>query len=158
DVVDCDHVANTVDPTCRPNQLFAIGGLPHAVLDGDRARAVVDTAERELWTPAGPRSLSPRDPRYRGRYIGGPADRDRAYHNGPVWPWLAGAFVEAWVRTHHTTTTLANAKREARARFLEPLRARMVGGHLPEICDGDPPHRPTGCPFQAWSLAEFERL
>ncbi|MGE5185330.1 MAG: amylo-alpha-1,6-glucosidase, partial [Acidobacteriota bacterium] len=158
DVIDCDHVAGTVDATCRPNQLLAIGGLPLQLLDGARARAVVDTVEAVLWTPAGPRSLAPDDPRYRGRYIGGPEHRDRSYHNGPVWPWLAGPFVEAWVRVRGAT---AEVKREARRRFLDPLLARLelAGfGHLSEICDGDPPHRPVGCPFQAWSVAEALRL
>jgi glycogen debranching enzyme len=119
---------------------------------------VVDTVERVLWTPAGPRSLDPGDPRYRGRYTGGAAERDRGYHNGAVWPWLAGPFIEAWVRVHGST---AAARREARTRFLDPLLARtQLAGldHLSEICDGDPPHQPTGCPFQAWSLAEALRL
>lgn len=158
DVLDCDHVRGTADPTCRPNQLLAIGGVPHAVLDGDRARAVVDTVERVLWTPAGPRSLDPGDPRYRARYRGGPAERDRGYHNGAVWPWLAGPFIEAWVRVRGDT---AAARREARARFFDPLLARtQIAGldHLSEICDGDSPHHPAGCPFQAWSLAELIRI
>ncbi len=158
DVIDCDHVAGTVDSSCRPNQLFAIGGLPLQLVDGERARAVVDLAEHALWTPAGPRSLATHDPRYRGRYTGGPAERDRVYHEGAIWPWLAGAFVEAWVRVRGST---AEAKRDARGRFLAPLLARteLAGlGHLSEICEGDPPHRPVGCPFQAWSMAELLRL
>ena len=158
DVIDCDHVRGTADPSCRPNQLLAIGGVPYPVLDGDRARAVVDTVERVLWTPAGPRSLDPGDPRYRGRYTGGAAERDRGYHNGAVWPWLAGSFIEAWVRVRGST---AAARREARTRFLEPLLARtQLAGldHLSEICDGDPPHHAAGCPFQAWSLAEAIRI
>ena len=149
DVVDCDHQICTVDSTCRPNQIFAIGGLPRALLDDAMARSVVDVFERELWTTAGPRSLSPGDPRYAGRYAGGPLDRDRVYHNGPVWPWLAGAFVEAWLRVRGST---ADAKREARGRFLAPLvhRLEIAGlGHISEIAEGDAPHRPVGCPFQA---------
>ncbi len=158
DVIDVDHVPGVVDPTCRPNQIFAVGGLPHQLIDGERARDIVDTVERKLWTPAGPRSLADDDPRYHGRYVGGPLERDRAYHNGPVWPWLAGAFVEAWVRVRGDT---GDARREARRRFLEPLLARLdlAGlGHLSEICDGDPPHAAAGCPFQAWSVAELIRL
>jgi predicted glycogen debranching enzyme len=160
DVLDADHVRGAVDASCRPNQIFAIGGVPHPLLDpGDaRARAVVDTVERILWTPAGPRSLAPSDPRYCPHYLGGPAERDRSYHNGAVWPWLAGPFIEAWVRVRGST---ADVKRDARTRFLDPLLARcdLAGlDHLSEICDGDPPHRPVGCPFQAWSLAEAIRL
>jgi predicted glycogen debranching enzyme len=155
DVVDADHVAGAVDASCRPNQVFAVGGLPRPIVDGEIARAVVATVERELWTPVGPRSLAPAEPRYRGRYVGGPIERDRAYHNGPVWPWLAGAFVEAWLRVHGDT---AAAREEARARFVAPLRARAANGHLAEIYEGDPPHRAAGCPFQAWSVAELVRL
>ncbi|MBV8760347.1 MAG: glycogen debranching enzyme family protein [Deltaproteobacteria bacterium] len=154
DVVDVDHVAGTADPTIRPNQIFAVGGLPHAVLTGERAREVVERCFADLWTPAGPRSLSPADSRYRGRYLGGPLERDRSYHNGPIWPWLAGAFIEAWVRVHRDAA-------EARRRFFAPLldRLEIAGlGHLSEIADGDPPHTPCGCPFQAWSVAELVRL
>ena len=158
DVVDCDHVAGTVDPTCRPNQVLAVGGLPLVLLDAERARAVVDTAFARLWTPAGPRTLPPDDPRYVGRYGGDARQRDHGYHNGPVWPYLAGAFVEAWLRVRGGS---AEARRRARAELLAPLlgRLELAGlGHLSEICDGDPPHRATGCPFQAWSVAELLRL
>jgi predicted glycogen debranching enzyme len=154
DVIDCDHVAHTVDATHRPNQIFAVGGLPLPVLDGERAKAVVDACFATLWTPAGPRSLAEADARYSARYQGGPPDRDRVYHNGPVWPWLAGPFVEAWVRVY-------GDKAAARARYLEPLLARLeiAGlGHMAEICEGGSPHAPVGCPFQAWSLAELVRL
>ncbi|HEY0251743.1 MAG TPA: amylo-alpha-1,6-glucosidase [Kofleriaceae bacterium] len=151
DVVDCDHVAGTVDRSCRPNQLFAVGGLPLALVEGDQAKAVVDTAVKHLWTPIGPRSLATFEPAYRGHYRGGPRDRDAVYHNGPVWPWLAGAFVDAWIRVYKD-------KAAARTRFVEPLRARAVYGHLAEIYEGDIPHRAVGCPMQAWSVAELTRL
>jgi predicted glycogen debranching enzyme len=158
DVVDVDHRRGEVDARLRPNQLFAVGGLPMPLLQGERAAAVVEIAERELWTPLGLRTLGPQEPGYRGRYSGGVAERDAAYHQGTAWPWLAGAFVEAWVRTHGGT---AKAKREARARFLEPLLAHLDDAglsHLPEIADGDPPHEARGCPFQAWSVGEALRL
>ena len=86
------------------------------------------------------------------------AERDGAYHQGTVWQWLMGPFVEAWVRVRGGT---AQARREARARFLEPLLAHLDDaglGHLPEIADGEPPHTPRGCPFQAWSVGEALRL
>jgi len=158
DVVDCDHVAGTFDASCRPNQIFAVGGLPKPILEGEQARAVVDAFERELWTPAGPRSLSPQDSRYAPHYSGGPRDRDSVYHNGTVWPWLAGAFIEAWVRVRGSS---AETKQQARRRFVDPLMSRLTIaglGHVAEICDAEAPHRPVGCPFQAWSVAELMRI
>jgi predicted glycogen debranching enzyme len=154
DVVDVDHRPGTVDATFRPNQILAVGGLPRAVLGGDRARRVVEEVERRLWTPLGLRSLAPDAPGYRGRYAGGVAERDGAYHQGTAWPWLLGPFVEAWVG-------LGGSPDEARRRFLDPLldhldRAGL--GHVSEIADGDAPHTPRGCPFQAWSVGEALRL
>src|SRR5262249_32315907 len=118
DVIDVDHRRGTVDPTFRPNQIFAVGGLPFPVLDGARARRVIDAVEARLLTPLGLRSLAPDEPGYAPRYQGGVRERDGAYHQGTVWPWLMGPFVEAWVRVRGATT---QAKSEARARFLEPL-------------------------------------
>jgi predicted glycogen debranching enzyme len=158
DVVDCDHVPGRVDGHVRPNSLFAVGGLPFEVLRGERARRVVDVAEAKLLTPAGLRSLSPEDPQYRGSYRGGVWARDTAYHQGTVWPYLMGAFVEAWVRTHEGGDEI---RIEARKLFLEPFLSTLDPhniGHLPEIAEGDPPHAPRGCPFQAWSVGEALRL
>jgi glycogen debranching enzyme len=147
-----------VDAAIRPNQIFAVGGLPLTLLDEDKARAVVDAVETHLWTPLGLRSLSPEDPSYQGRYIGGVWDRDGAYHQGTVWGWLTGPFVEAWLRVRGGT---AAAHRKANDRFLKPLSEHLQSaglGHISEIADGDPPHTPRGCPFQAWSLGEYLRL
>jgi glycogen debranching enzyme len=158
DVVDCDHRSGANDPTLRPNQIFAVGGLPLALLEGERARQVVDVVEEHLWTPLGLRSLGPHEPGYTPRYAGDVRARDGAYHQGTVWPWLLGAFVDAWVRVRGGT---AAAKREARQRFLAPLLAHLdkAGvGHVAEIADGDPPYTPRGCPFQAWSVGEALRL
>jgi len=158
DVIDVDHQSGTVDPQVRPNQLFAIGGLPLMLLDGDRAARVVQVAETELWTPMGPRSLAPGEKKYVGHYQGDRTERDGTYHQGTVWPWLTGAFVEAWVRVRGSTP---EAKAAARQTFLLPqlLRPDLPGlGHVPEIADGDPPHTARGCPFQAWSLGEILRL
>ena len=158
DVIDVDHVPGRVDGSIRPNMLFAVGGLPFSVIDGPRARAIVDTGEEQLWTPLGPRSLSPNDPAYRPVHAGGPLERDGAYHQGTVWPWLAGPFVEAWVRVRGGT---AEARLEARERFIAPLVRHLdeAGlGHVSEIADGQRPHVPKGCPFQAWSMGELLRL
>ncbi|MEO6027390.1 MAG: amylo-alpha-1,6-glucosidase [Candidatus Binatia bacterium] len=158
DVVDCDHRPGTVDASFRPNQIFAVGGLPIALLEGERARRLVDAVGARLWTPFGLRSLAPDDPSYVGRYEGDVRARDGAYHQGTAWPWLLGAFVEAWVRVRGGTT---EAKRSARERFLVPLWRHLdeAGlGHIAEIADGDAPHTTRGCPFQAWSVGEALRL
>lgn len=158
DVVDENHESGRVDASVRPNQIYAVGGLPFGLLSGQASRSVVERVERELWTPAGLRTLSPRDPRYRGSYRGGIFDRDTAYHMGTAWPFLLGPFIEAFVRVRGESEA---ALAEARTRFLGPWLARleMAGlGHLPEIADGDFPHAPRGAPFQAWSLGELLRV
>ncbi len=157
DVVDVDHVRGTVDATFRPNQILAIGGLPLMLLESAAARRVVDAVESRLLTPMGLRSLAPGSPGYARRYEGNGSERDSRYHQGTVWPWLMGPFVEAWIRVRRST---AEAKREARARFIEPLLAiaERTGGHLPEIADAEPPHTPRGCPCQAWSVGEILRV
>ncbi|HZS12941.1 MAG TPA: amylo-alpha-1,6-glucosidase [Nitrospirales bacterium] len=158
DVIDCDHHAGTFDASFRPNQIFSVGGLPWPLLDGVHARQLVEAVERRLWTPLGLRTLAADDPRYIGRYEGGVIARDGGYHQGTAWPWLLGPFVEAWVRTRGGTAT---AKRQARERFVAPLLAHLdeAGlGHVSEIVDGDAPHIPRGCPFQAWSVGELLRL
>ena len=158
DVIDVDHHIGMVDGRLRPNQIFAVGGLPIPLLDGEHARRVVDVVERRLWTPAGLRSLGPTEPGYVGRYRGDVRQRDGAYHQGTVWPWLTGAFVEAWIRVRGDSP---ETRREAGARFLAPLIRHYESsgtGHIAEIADGDAPHSPNGCPFQAWSIGEALRL
>jgi predicted glycogen debranching enzyme len=158
DVVDVDHQPGVNDPATRPNQIFAVGGLPLALLSGTRARQVVDRVEAKLWTPSGLRSLAQDEPGFVSHYIGGPKERDSAYHQGTVWPWLAGAFIEAWVRVRGNT---AEAKQEARGRYFESIRSLTTASglnHVPEITDAVEPYTPRGCPFQAWSLGELLRL
>ncbi len=133
------------DASMRPNQIFAVS-LFHKMLPPDQARAVVDAVERRLLTPYGLRTLAPDDPRYRGRYEGGPASRDAAYHQGTVWPWLMGPFVAAYRYVHGCDPPHAF---DALLEYME----REGGGQLPEIFDGDPPHRARGCMAQAWSVA-----
>ena len=158
DVVDVDHQPGKLDGLFRPNQILAVGGLPLQIVDGAQARLIVDAVEHTLWTPLGLRSLAPGEPGYTPRYRGGMRERDGAYHQGTVWPWLIGPFVEAWLRVRDGAQ---QAKLEARSRFLPPLTEHLnhAGlGHVSEIADADAPHTPRGCPFQAWSLAELLRL
>lgn len=158
DVIDVDHEPGRVDAALRPNQVFAAGGLPLALLDPSRAAAVVRAVESALLTPLGLRSLGPTEPGYIARCEGGLRQRDTAAHQGCAWPWLLGAFVEAWVRVRGGTP---EAVSEARRRFLPPLQEYIDAegqGHLCEFVDGDPPQYAGGCPFSAWSLGELLRL
>jgi len=158
DVIDCDHQAGTVDLTFRPNQIFAVGGLPLMLLSKERARRVLEAVEMLLLTPMGLRSLARGERGYAPKYQGDSRAQDSVYHRGTVWPWLIGPFVEAWVRVHGGN---AAARKKARAQFLPPLYEHLnhAGlGHMSEICDAEPPHTPRGCPFQAWSLGELLRL
>jgi predicted glycogen debranching enzyme len=158
DVVDPDHRMGTVNGGFRPNQILAVGGLPFAVIDGERARRIVDTVETRLWASIGLRSLAPGSAAYAPRYEGGVRERDGAYHQGTIWPWLLGAFVDAWVRVRGGTR---EAKAQARSRFLAPLLAHLDEAgldHVSEIVDAEPPHTPRGCPFQAWSVGEAIRI
>jgi predicted glycogen debranching enzyme len=152
DVVEGAHR----DASIRPNQIFAVS-LRHAILvDPQRANAVVDKVRSELLTPMGLRTLAPGDPNYKGRCRGGVRERDSAYHQGTVWPWLMGPFLKAYLKVNGGSS---EAHRQARA-WLDPLLACMRTnglGQLPEIADGDAPHEPRGCIAQAWSVAEVLR-
>jgi len=135
-----------------------VGGLPLQLVEGAQAASIVATIEDRLLTPLGPRSLAPGEPDYHPRYVGDMRARDAAYHQGTVWPWLLGPFVEAWLRVHGDT---AETQAEARRRFLDPLLAHLdqAGlGHISEIADAEPPFTPRGCPFQAWSVGEALRI
>jgi glycogen debranching enzyme len=143
------------DAAIRPNQIFAVS-LPYTMLEPVAALAVVEAVERELLTPYGLRTLSPRDSHYRGRFDGDMASRDSAYHQGTVWPWLIGPFLTARVRTHGNS---AEARTSA-GELLPPLQQHLSEaglGQISEVFDGDPPHRPGGCIAQAWSVAEVLR-
>ncbi|MEP6993082.1 MAG: amylo-alpha-1,6-glucosidase [Acidobacteriota bacterium] len=158
DVLDADHRRDVHDATVRPNQIYAVGGLPFPLLEGERARRVVDVVEARLSTPMGLRTLPQDHPNYHPHYAGRVLERDGAYHQGTVWPYLAGAFVDAWVRVRGGSNQI---KQEARERFLAPLLAHLDHAgisHVSEVADGDPPHVPGGCPFQAWSVAETLRI
>jgi len=148
---------NAPDASIRPNQVFAVS-LPYPLLTGEHASRVIDVVEWELLTPYGLRTLSPRDPNYRGRYAGDPRSRDTAYHQGTVWPWLLGPFLTAYVKVHGATQEARNRA----GHFLDPLRAHLLEaaglGQISEVFDGDAPHHPGGCFAQAWSVAEVLRI
>ncbi len=143
------------DPSIRPNQIFAVS-LAHSMLASNRARRVVEKVQQHLLTPYGLRTLAPSDPQYQGQYTGGPVERDRAYHQGTVWPWLMGPFITAYVRVNGGSEA---ARRQA-AEWLAPLEDHLTDGglgHISEIFCGDAPQRPCGCIAQAWSVAEILR-
>src|ERR1700676_4936646 len=143
------------DPSIRPNQIFAVS-LPHSMLAQDRARSVVEKVEEHLLTPFGLRSLAPSDPQYRGCYTGGPTERDGAYHQGTVWPWLLGPFITAYVKVNGRSEE-ARGQAQTWLSALESHLAEAGLGHISEIFEGDAPHRPCGCIAQAWSVAEILR-
>ena len=141
------------DASIRPNQVFAIS-LAHPILDRERWQAVMEVVRRDLLTPVGLRSLSPRDPAYVGTYIGSPLERDSAYHQGTVWGWLMGPYITAIGKT------LDDMDAEAQ-QLIAGMKAHLNEaclGQVSEIFDGDAPHSPRGCPAQAWSVAELLRV
>jgi predicted glycogen debranching enzyme len=138
------------DPSCRPNQLFAIS-LDNPILDRDRWAAVVDTATKFLLTPVGLRSLAPFEPDYKPRYDGDLRARDAAYHQGSVWGWLIGPYVDALAKVYPERCTL-----ELLQGFESHLNQACVGS-ISEIFDAEAPHTPRGCIAQAWSVAEVLR-
>jgi len=154
---DCILPDGTADATLRPNQIFAVS-LPFSPLGPAQRKAVVGVIEKKLLTPFGLRTLSPDDKRYQGRYTGAQFERDRAYHQGTVWPYLIGPFVEAYLKVHGFSI---KSKKQARA-FIEPMLGHLNDdgcvGQLCEVFDGDAPQKPKGCFAQAWSVAELIRV
>ncbi len=138
------------DPACRPNQLFAIS-LDHPVLDQERWPAVMDTATKFLLTPVGLRSLAPFEPDYKPRYDGDLRSRDAAYHQGSVWGWLIGPYVDALKKVHPEQCT------PELLRGFERHLNEACAGSISEIFDAEEPHTPRGCIAQAWSVAEVLR-
>ncbi|MEO6051803.1 MAG: amylo-alpha-1,6-glucosidase, partial [Pyrinomonadaceae bacterium] len=144
------------DGSIRPNQIFAVS-MPHTMLPAATARKVVEKVETELLTPVGLRSLSPKDPRYVRVYIGSPLERDASYHQGTVWGWLIGPFVDAYRKFHSKDIKAKKRVEEIIDGFNTHLIDAMAG-QVSEIFDADPPHNPRGCAAQAWSVAELLRI
>jgi predicted glycogen debranching enzyme len=142
------------DPSLRPNQLLALS-LPFPLVEGERAESILKIVEERLLTPRGLRTLAPDDPRYCPRYAGGPAERDGAYHQGTVWPWLLGPYVDALLRVR------GEAGREAARAVLEGFAPHLheAGiGTISEVFDAEAPQLPGGCIAQAWSVSELLRV
>jgi predicted glycogen debranching enzyme len=140
------------DPACRPNQVFAIS-LPFPVLDDSRWQPVLETVKEKLLTPVGLRSLSPDHPDYKPKYDGDLRARDAAYHQGTVWAWLIGPFIDAWLKVY------PERREEARgflAAFQSGLGEACIGS-ISEVFDAEEPHTPRACIAQAWSVAEVLR-
>ncbi len=147
-----DGPAGPIDDSIRPNQIFAIS-LDHPVLDRDRWASVLAVVEKELLTPVGLRSLSPLNPEYKKNYHGDLKTRDAAYHQGTVWAWLIGPFIDAWLKLH------PNELEKARG-FLGAFPGHLHEsglGTISEVFDAEAPHAPRGCVAQAWSVAEVLR-
>jgi glycogen debranching enzyme len=142
------------DGSVRPNQIFAVS-LPHPILDdAEKTRKVIEKVEAELLTPVGLRSLSPKDVDYRPIYTGSPLDRDSAYHQGTVWGWLIGGFIDAYRKVYPDNE-------ERIKEILQGFKNHLTQaglGQISEIFDADYPHTPRGCIAQAWSVAEILRV
>jgi predicted glycogen debranching enzyme len=153
DVVDGSHR----DAKIRPNQIFAVS-LPHSALGPEQQAAVVEVVRRELLTPSGLRTLAASDPAFRASYSGDQFTRDGAYHNGTIWAWLIGPFLEAYLKVNQHSEGATTQAKAWLAPLLESMNSQGCIGQLAEIYEAAPPHRPVGCCAQAWSIAEVLRI
>lgn len=148
-------VLDTKDMSLRPNIIFLVS-LDHTMIDERLQKKIVENVKEKLLTPVGIRTLSPDDPNYKGKYLGD-YNKDIAYHNGTVWPWLIGPFIKAFVKVKKHEDVWRDF---AYKNFIKPLLG-IYGpnwdGSIHEIFDGDPIHEPRGCITQAWSVAEILR-
>jgi predicted glycogen debranching enzyme len=140
------------DLSFRPNQVFAIG-LPNEVLASERWQTILDQVRERLLTPVGLRSLAPGSPDYKAKYFGDLRSRDAAYHQGTVWGWLIGPFIDAWLKAHPDDKATARKFLEG---YVDHLREACLGS-VSEIFDAEKPYTPRGCIAQAWSVAEVLR-
>ncbi len=151
DVIDAES-GNKKDSSCRPNQVFAIS-LDYPILDPAKWKPVLDTVKSRLLTPVGLRSLAPGERDFKPCYDGDLRSRDAAYHQGTVWAWLIGPFIDAWLRLYPGDLDTARGFLQG---FKEELKKACVGS-ISEIFDAEPPFTARGCCAQAWSVAEVLR-
>jgi len=153
---DCILPDGTVDDSLRPNQIFAVS-LEFSPLSLSQQRSVVKAVQNHLLTPYGLRTLNVQNSRYQGVYTGPQKQRDKAYHQGTVWAFLLGSFVESYLKING----FSHKSRKKAAEFIQPLLKHLTDdcclGSVSEIFDGDKPHKPKGCFAQAWSVAELIR-
>jgi len=153
---DCILPDGLIDDSLRPNQIFAVS-LNFSPLSEQQQASVVEVVKNHLLTPYGLRTLNPDAADYKGEYTGSMWQRDEAYHQGTVWPYLIGPFIEAYLKVNEFSTESKNQAAE----FIEPLLGHLTEdgclGSISEIFDGDEPHKPKGCFAQAWSVAELIR-
>lgn len=151
---DCVLPNGFEDPSIRPNQIFAVS-LKHSPLSLQQQEAVVDKVEQHLFTPFGLRTLSPEDNRYHPRYEGTMFQRDSAYHQGTVWPWLMGPFIKAFLRVNNYSQSSKNWAMDLLQPLLTHFKEQGCINSVCEVFDGDPPQKPNGCFAQAWSVAQL---
>jgi len=142
------------DKSVRPNQVFA-ASLPYSPLSQDQCKGVLDRVQSELLTPRGLRTLAPKNPNYKPEYTGGPVERDLAYHQGSVFPWLFGHFAEAWLKLYEQGGV---SFIEKMYHGFEEVMPEHGIGTISELYDGDPPYKPSGAISQAWSVSELLRV
>ena len=151
----CDYVNGSFrDNSLRPNQIFAVS-LPYSALTLDQQQKVIEKVRSELLTPRGIRTLAPKNPRYKGSYVGNIAERDTAYHNGCAFPWLLGHYFEAYLKIYGKSV-VSGIKR-----YVSDFETELADygiGTINELFDGDPPHTPGGAVSQAWSVSELLRI
>ena len=153
---DCILPDGSIDDSLRPNQIFAVS-LEYSPLSPDQQKSVVNAVQNKLLTPYGLRTLDPSSAKYKAKYTGPQQERDEAYHQGTVWPYLIGSFTEAYLKINQFST---ESKKQA-SEFIQPLLRHLDEdgclGSISEIFDADAPHEPKGCFAQAWSVAELIR-
>ena len=149
--MDVEGIAGQNDASLRPNQLFAASLTPH-LLTEEQMRSMLSHVTDQLLTPMGLRTLSPQDPAYQRRFNGKGVERDGAYHQGTVWPWLIGPYVDVHLRLYNDCLALLP--------LLYPLVRHLWDdcvGSICEVAEPEPPFAPAGCFAQAWSVAELLR-